>query len=631
MDFFAAQDQARRNTGRLVLFFSLAVLSLVVMTNLLVMTIFGYLNSGARPPAVAFPFDWPAFLYIGAVVVLVIVAGSLYKISALSGGGDAVAAMLGGEPIFGDEGDLDRKKVINVVEEMAIAAGTPVPQVYLLQENGINAFAAGFSTSDAVIGVTSGAIRQLNREQLQGVIAHEFSHILNGDMRLNIRLVGILHGILLIGLIGYRILRGTSSSSGSRKGGGPLLFLGAGLMVIGYAGTFFGKLIKAAVSRQREFLADAAAVQFTRNPQGIGGALLRIGGSQEGSLLKNPRSAEISHAFFSQGVSVFFESLFATHPPLAQRIKRILPAWDGTFPTPTAAGSGATAGSGGPAGPVGAAGGALAGLAGAAAVASVGRPTAAHLGYARQMLHDIPELLRKAARDPFAARALICYLVLDPDENVRAGQLRHLKANADRGVHAETLKLLREGGALLRPEQRLPLVDLALPTLRRLSEPQYRVFLANLNALIEADGKISLFEWCLRKIVVHHLEAVFGKPAGPPPLHDGLDQVAGSCVVLLSVLAHAVNHQGLGAADVFAAARAELGLALELAPRERLGLAELDRALLELQRLPPLAKARLLKACAACVTADGRIVPVEAELLRAVAATLDCPMPPLLD
>jgi len=625
MDFFTAQDQARRNTGRLVLFFSLAVFFLVVMTNLLVMMFFGYFHSRAGLVPGGATFDWQLFCYIGLAVVFVVVSGSLYKISALSSGGDAVAAMLGGEPIFADGGDPDQRKVINVVEEMAIAAGTPVPQVYLLKESGINAFAAGFSSSDAVIGVTSGAIHNLNREQLQGVIAHEFSHILNGDMRLNIRLIGILHGILLIGLIGYRILRGTSNSSGSRKGGGPLLFMGMGLMVIGYAGTFFGKLIKAAVSRQREFLADAAAVQFTRNPDGIGGALLRIGASPGGSLMKNPKCAEISHAFFGQGVEVFFESLFATHPPLPARIKRILPGWDGNFPTGPAVGAAKDrVGQGNEE----TSAGAEMGLTGAAMVAQVGQLSEANLGYARILLRGIPEVLQKAARDPFAARSLICFLVLDGDEAIRARQLQYLKSSADRGVHLETLKLIREGGAL-RPEQRLPLVDLALPTLRRITEPQYRLFLTNLDTLIEADGRISLFEWCLRRIVLHHLAKAFDRPAGSGAATGDLTPVAGACVVLLSLLAHAGNPQEGGAVAAFAAARLELGLEIELAPADRVGLAALDRALADLERLAPQLKARLLTACGACVTADGLIAPVEAELLRAVAATLDCPMPPL--
>jgi len=625
MDFFTAQDQARRNTGRLVLFFSLAVLFLVVMTNLLVMMFFGYYHSLHGSAAGPATFDWQLFCIIGLGVVAVVASGSLYKIAALSSGGDAVALMLGGEPIFADGGDPDQRKVINVVEEMAIAAGIPVPQVYLLKESGINAFAAGFSSSDAVIGVTSGAVRHLNREQLQGVIAHEFSHILNGDMRLNIRLIGILHGILLLGLIGYRILSGTSRTSGARKGFGPLLLMGLGLVIIGYAGTFFGKLIKAAVSRQREFLADAAAVQFTRNPDGIGGALLRIGASPDGSLLKNPHCAEISHAFFGQGVEVFFESLFATHPPLAARIKRILPGWDGIFPS----GPNVSSVKDYP-DPVSeeAAGGAGLGLTGAAMVARVGQTSEADLGYARILLNGIPEVLVKAARDPFAARALICFLLLDSDTEVRGRQLQYLKSSADRGVHAETLKLLREGGAL-RPEQRLPLVDLALPTLRRLTEPQYRLFLNNLDTLIEADGRISLFEWCLRRIVLHHLHKVFGRPAGRGPANGDLAQVAGACVVLLSLLAHAGNSQTGGAMAAFAAARQELGLEIELAPADRVGLPELDRALVDLERLAPQLKARLLTACGACVTADGVIAPIEAELLRAVSASLDCPMPPL--
>ncbi|HHH89125.1 MAG TPA: heat-shock protein HtpX, partial [Aliiroseovarius sp.] len=296
MDFFQHQDQARRQTALLVLFFSLAVISLVVLTNLLVMFLFGFidsqtLNSPDLGGAFLARFDWQTFFGIGAVVIAVILLGSLYKIHSLSRGGDAVAEMLGGQRIVDGSGDLDRQKVLNVVEEMAIASGTPVPPVYLIDEDGINAFAAGFSPGDAVIGVTRGCIRQLNREQLQGVIAHEFSHILNGDMRLNIRLMGILHGILILGLIGYFLLRGGShrhyyQRSSRNSGSGAILGLGLGLVVIGYTGTFFGNLIKAAVSRQREFLADASAVQFTRSNQGIAGALKRIGGSVAGSRIE---------------------------------------------------------------------------------------------------------------------------------------------------------------------------------------------------------------------------------------------------------------------------------------------------------------------------------------------------------
>ncbi|MDA3970510.1 MAG: M48 family metalloprotease, partial [Desulfobulbaceae bacterium] len=247
MDFFHSQDVARHNTTKLVIFFTLAVVSMVLLTNLLVMFAFGYLNTRSVTPQ---PFDWQIFTLVGGGVIGLIVMGSLYKVMSLSGGGARIAELMNGQLIVADSGDPDKQRILNVVEEMAIAAGTPVPPVYLLDESAINAFAAGYSTSDAVIGVTRGAIRKLSRDELQGVIAHEFSHILNGDMRLNIRLMGILHGILLLGLIGYSILRFSPRSRNS-KGGGGVMVLGFGLVVIGFAGTFFGNLIKAAVSRQR--------------------------------------------------------------------------------------------------------------------------------------------------------------------------------------------------------------------------------------------------------------------------------------------------------------------------------------------------------------------------------------------
>jgi Zn-dependent protease with chaperone function/uncharacterized tellurite resistance protein B-like protein len=641
MDFFTAQDQARRNTGRLVFFFILAVLSLIAMANLLVMAVFGFLDPVQPQSGIPAPIDWQLFWLISLGVILVVAAGSFYKTAALSEGGAKVAEMLGGELLVPGSGDYNRRKILNVVEEMAIASGIPVPPVYLLDEEGINAFAAGFSPSDAVIGVTRGAIEKLSRDQLQGVIAHEFSHILNGDMRLNLRLVGILYGILLLGLIGYQILRGSAYSRGSRKGGGGALALGLGLIVIGYAGTFFGKLIKSAVSRQREYLADAAAVQFTRNPGGIGGALIGIGASETGSALKNPHGAEISHALFSQGVTVYLAGLFATHPPLEQRIRRILPDWDGKYvlaprarmveeqgetpPSDSAVRMRTTAI---PAGL--ATGEAVAGLTGGGLLAHVGNPTSAHLEQARRLLRNIADSLQKRARDPFAARALIFYLVLDRKVEIRNHQLQHLKAAADRGVYAETLKLLKEEAAIAT-EQRLPLVELALPTLRRMSAEQGRRFLENLEVLIKTDGRISLFEWCLQQIVSHHLASAFGKPAGPGHPISDLGQVAGDCVVLLSTLVHAARNQGVGKEEVFALARLELGVEeIELAPPERLNLFELDRSLKVLSRLKPQVKARVIRAGAACVSADGRIEPVEAELLRAIAAALDVPMPPLV-
>ena len=335
MNFFESQDRTRKNTFLLVILFSLAVITLIIMTNLLVMVVFGFINSQQMQSGEALvqKMDWRIFAMVSAGVCTVVAAGSLYKIMALSAGGRTVADALGGQLIPQNTDDLKQRRLLNVVEEMAIASGTPPPPVYILTgEQGINAFAAGFTPRDAIIGVTQGLVDHLNREQLQGVIAHEFSHIFNGDMRLNIRLMGVLNGILIIGLVGYYIFRATTRvRSGRNKNAGQIIGLGIGLMVIGFAGTFFGGLIKAAVSRQREYLADASAVQFTRNPGGIAGALKRIGGLGHGSIVENPGAPEISHAFFAQGVSGFMQALSATHPPLAKRILRIDPYWDGKF------------------------------------------------------------------------------------------------------------------------------------------------------------------------------------------------------------------------------------------------------------------------------------------------------------
>ncbi len=637
MDFFSAQDQARRNTGRLILLFTLAVVSLIVMANLLVLVVFGYLQSQAPVSASELQsLDWQVFVVVGCGVLVVIGLGSLYKIMALSGGGASIAEMMGGQLIVDGTGDSDRQKILNVVEEMAIASGSPVPPVYLLDEEGINAFAAGYAPGDAVIGVTRGAINKLSRDELQGVVAHEFSHILNGDMRLNIKLIGILHGILLLGLIGYHILRASAFSRSSGKGGGGALAFGLGLVGIGFAGTFFGNLIKAAVSRQREFLADASAVQFTRNPDGIGGALQRIGADSVGSVLENTASAEISHALFSQGFTSFFGGLFATHPPLAERIKKISPDWDGKFEIAKSSSRQRPA----VAGQVREGGGQqqsaamLAGMAAAtgreAAFAHIGRPSEAHLGYARELIDELPGVLRRAVREPFVARAVIYCLVLDDDEYMCRRQLDHLAKVADTGVYDETNRLMSMVRGL-KTEFRLPLVDMALPALRQLSKSQYALFKENLKVLIEADGKLGLFEWTLQKIVNHHLDEAFGVKSRTARKSTTLQRSRQACSVLLSLLIYANRHEGLTEQEVFGGAGQELGgLEVQLLDRGMLSFSRLDKAIDELAGLKPLAKSKLVKACAACVMADKKITPVEAELLRTIADTLECPMPPLV-
>ena len=635
MNFFKSQDVARKKTSQLVILFALAVISLVVLTNILVMAVFGYLSSNMLSTEILREqFDWNTFLMVGAGVTGIILIGSIYKVISLSSGGARVAEMMDAKLIVEDSGNYNKQKILNVVEEMAIASGTPVPPVYLLNEDGINAFAAGYKASDAVIGITRGAIEKLSREQLQGVIAHEFSHIFNGDMRINIRLIGILHGITIISSIGYLILRSGSRSSRRRSkdnGGAPILALGIGLMAIGYTGTFFGNLIKSAVSRQREFLADASAVQFTRNPDGIAGALKRIGGDASGSILENAHTSEISHALFSQGFNTYLEGLFSTHPPLPVRISKIDPYWDGQFEyAPVEQAEPTTEGDDTAEQKKAAFMAGVAATMGADAVInSIGQPGAEHLNFAHELISNIPEALLAAAHEPFGARALIYFMVLDKDETMQKKQLHHLMAHADPGAYRETIRL-KNNISNIENEHRLPLIDIALSSLRQLSKKQYQLFKNNLDALIKMDEKISLSEWIIEKIVIHHLDRVFEPKRGQKEKLT-LKKTQNACAVLLSLLVYSGKQKGIEAKQAFDLATQKLdGLDIQLLDRNKINLNNLNQALDQLVKLKPLQKPALLKACAACIIADKNISNTEGELFRAIADTLDCPMPPLV-
>ena len=645
MNFFESQDRVRKNTFQLVFLFTLAVVTLVIMTNLLVMVVFGYINSEQMQDGGTLlqQMDWQTFAAVSAGVGVVVLVGSLYKIMALSAGGKTVAEALGGKLIPQNTDDLKQRKLLNVVEEMAIASGTPAPPVYLLaDEPGINAFAAGFSPRDAVIGVTQGTIDHLSRDQLQGVIAHEFSHIFNGDMRLNIRLMGVLNGILIIGIIGYYILHSASYSRRGRssdKGAGGILALAIGLMVIGFAGTFFGGLIKAAVSRQREYLADASAVQFTRNPDGIGGALKRIGGLEFGSKVENPGAPEVSHAFFAQGISGFMQSLSATHPPLAKRILRIDPHWNGKFDSSDKTDSPRDEEEADKKEPMTreelakkvatvVTGAAMADVANA--IDQIGNPNQETINYARSLISELPMVIREAAREPYGARAVIYSLVLDPGQEVRGRQLKHLQEYADPDVFVLTHKLIPEMDGL-DIKYRLPLIDIVIPALKQLSISQYKSFRENLIALIEMDSRVDLLEWSLQKILFNHLDGQFFKLTHTKARYSHLGQLKKEIELILSVMASAGHQDQNNIEEAFSAATKTLKFSgLQLVAKNEISLSDLDRSLQKLAKLKPLAKPQLLKACAASVVHDQKISPVEVELLRAFSDVLDCPMPPII-
>jgi len=622
MDFFESQDIARRNTKLLLLLFFLAVASLVILTNLLVFAFINFQDT-ARIATQQYFYTWEIFASISAGVVLLVVLASLFRMGTLRKGGSAIAELMDGELLVDAGGDVNKQKLLNVVAEMAIASGTPVPPVYLLRDPAINAFAAGYSPGDAVIGITYGAMENLNRDELQGVIAHEFSHILNGDMRLNIRLMGILYGILMLALIGRIILRPSYSvvASRNRSHAGVMAF-GAGLMVIGFLGQFFGNLIKAAVSRQREFLADASAVQFTRNPRGISGALKRIGGFSSGSVLAHPESAELSHTFFSEGVSFSFASLMATHPPLSERIKRIEPDWDGDFPetsaseTSTAAMADTAMGFSG-----------SVSIESDAVISQIGNPAASQLELAQNIIKGLPKVYADAAHEPYSARALVYQLQLHDDPEVREKQLAHLKESADLGVYSE-LETLLESESQLSPHMKLPLLEIAYPTLRQLSYQQYKLFLGNLDVLIRADGRVGLSEWAVQKLITKHLgEAFEGKHTSVK--HQRLEAVKDECEILLSLLAYCDKQAGVEPAVAFGTGKAALALDINLLDKKALNFNKMNDALDTLASLHPLRKPRLIKACIKTITADQVVSVTEAELLRMIADTLECPMPPI--
>lgn len=638
MNFFEAQDQARRQTGWLVLLFMLAVVGLIVLTNLLVLGVLAYNQSGVvtfSPALLAEQFQWDVFLGVAAAIIALVFLGSAYKTMSLSGGGYKVAEMLGGRALSPDSRDPDERRLLNVVEEMAIAAGMPVPRVYLLEEEGINAFAAGSNPNNAVIGITRGAMETLSRDELQGVIAHEFSHIFNGDMRMNIRLIGVLHGILLLALIGYFLLRSSYfvRASRNRQSGGlvvAIIALGIGLLVIGYVGHFFGQWIKAMVSRQREYLADASAVQFTRNKQGIAGALKKIGGALHGSLLETPAAPEYSHAYLAQGVKGFMQSLFSTHPPLPDRIKRLDPAWDGEFVVPVKQSDAAeTTTEAAPKPSLDIVGAVVAAgvLSAGKMVDQVGHFDEQQVEAAQAIIAAIPPELREAAAEPFGARAVIYVLLLDPRPEVEREQQRLLEQQADPQV-VQVCQTLAERRRDLPEAVRLPLIELTLPALEGLSEEQYRRFRGVVQALIAADKRVDLKEWILQRLVIRQLDEHFGLRKPARAKHGKLTQVKAQLQVILSLVAHTEYPDAQQAEQAFNAGAAEAGMSdLGLLPRDALNLETLNKALDTLEQLKPLAKPRLLKACAVCLLFDNNTTVPAQELLRTIASCLDSPMP----
>jgi len=518
----------------------------------------------------------------------------------------------------------------------------PMPKVYVLDnEEGINAFAAGHTTGDAAVGVTRSCITKLSRDELQGVIGHEFSHILNGDMRLNIQLMGVLFGILCLATIGRILLFVRSGNSRDRN---MLPFIGIALLIIGAIGVFFGRLIQAAISRQREFLADASSVQFTRNPAGLSGALQKIGGY--GSKMASPNAPDAGHLFFGNALSSAFLGALATHPPLEERIRAIDATWDGKFKRLTAD-KPENLSRVQPTRPLmpdafrAVLGGAILDAGNAAkppvipsdsVLPNLGTPTPLHLEYAEKLRDALPESVKAATREPLGSAALIYAMLLSPDATMRATQLAGLARQVVPAVYHQTELLFPDVAATVA-HARLPMINIALGALRQLTAEQFAQFSKTLQWLIQSDGKLQLFEFVLQKIVRRHLAPQFGGARPPVVQFYTIQPLVPDCVVVLSTLANVGGNDAAAIQKAFAAGapylRAPLG-GLALLPRDQCGLNQIDAALNRLAQAVPQIKKNLIDACVHVVGADGVIQESEAELLRAIADTLDCPMPPFL-
>lgn len=633
MNFFQRQDEARRASRRLVFLFILALLAVVAAVDAVVFFVLA--QGEAHATGVSLPLtQWMAqnvgtVIGTSLVVIGIIGVASLYKTVVLSGGGGVVARALGGVRVSADTTDPAERRLLNVVEEMAIASGVPMPEVYLLEEErGINAFAAGHNPADAAIGVTRGAIDTLNRAELQGVIAHEFSHILNGDMRLNVRMMGLLFGLLVIALIARTVMRIAPRGRDSKGGAAAILLIALAVLIIGYVGLFFGRLIQAAVSRRREALADASAVQFTRDPSGLRNALVKIGAASSGSNLAHPDVDEVAHMLFAPGMA----RLFATHPPLLERLRAIDPQFDpaeieraraqlvakraeqiepatrsdarerleGILNVPLAGGLSEM----------------------------VANPTTMHMQVARDIRRSLPQEIVQAARHPSSARALLLALALDGRGEAQARQQRYIAQQLDAETAEQASALVPHVDAL-EPEQRLPALFGAFPALRQLPREDRLRLMACLNGLLQREGQVSLHRYVLRKLAQVHLRDELQPAAREQRV--SLDAVRADAQVLFSVLARHGHASEIDARRAYEAGmhalyprvRPEFSTAAQWGPA-------LDRALSRLDQLSPVGKEQLLEALLKTVTHDQRLTLGESELLRAVCATLHCPLPPLL-
>ncbi len=633
MNFFDAQDRARRSTRWLVIVYVISTILIVAGVTLVVgvgLNAVGQYGRAANPALLGFT---------AVAATLFILGSSLYKTSRLSAGGGRVALEMGGTLVPPDVRDPLRKRLRNVVEEMAIASGVPVPEIYVLEEeSGINAFAAGYTPGDAAIAVTRGTLELLEREELQGVIAHEFSHILNGDMRLNIRMMGVLFGIMVIGIIGRIVLRGgyhSSIVSGRRRSASSgVMIIGLGLAILGWIGLFCARIIKAAVSRQREFLADASAVQFTRQTDGLANALKKIGGYSHRSYIESVDPEEVSHMLFAGGIANL-TSILATHPPLTERIQALDPSFrEKDYPDVDAIRQRSakepeqTAGFAGSE-PARAASQDSSAVTGNIA-AAIGRPHPQHVEYARRLRSSIPQTLYDAAHAPQEAFLLTLALILDNRHADRQSHIIEKQLGADRALRVREYfnEICKLG-----PEYRLPLLEIAFPMLKHRPKSQIEYLLELVGRLIEIDGQIDLGEFCFYRVLASHLSQAADPVADKSGNRVPRKKARNAAIDVIRIVADQGNDDAEAREHAYQAGISPFGKWAS----ERKGqfddeqtVAVLGRRLDTLRQMNSAGRKSLLQAVSNTITHDGKLTLTEAELLRAICASLDCPLPPIL-
>jgi Zn-dependent protease with chaperone function len=632
VNFFDAQDRARRATRWLVVVYIAATILIVLGVTAIVTAAFFASGEAHEAPPLSF------IVGVAGMATLLIVGATGYKTSLLSSGGSRVALDMGGTLIPPDVQDPLRRRLRNVVEEMAIASGVPVPEIYVLEEeNGINAFAAGFAPGDAAVAVTRGCLELLDRNELQGVIAHEFSHILNGDMRLNIRMMGVLFGIMVLGIIGRLILRGTHfggrGASRNNKGAAFVLIIGLGLAILGWIGVFSARLIKARVSRQREFLADASAVQFTRQTAGLANALKKIGGYDNKSYIENVDPEEVSHMLFAGGVARL-TSLFATHPPLIERIHALDPAFDERdYPKISLATRDLAAKSDTIAAFSNDTTAALSTIRSTAiadtVIEAVGRPQPGHVEFAQKLRTSIPPPLYEAAHSPDDSLLLAIALALGDSES--GTQLRIIEEKIGQ-ARTDTIRDLHTLIVKAGPAFRLPLLEIAFPMLKKRPTAQIEFLLELINKMVQVDGDVSLSEFCYYQILESHLLQA-ARPGGKPGNRVNKKVARQAAVDLIRLVADRGHDDPDERQRAF-----ESGVALfggwandqDQKNRDASAITVLEQSLDALRRMNSSGRQSFIRAVTKTIAYDDKLTVSEAELLRAICAALDCPMPPIL-